>query len=871
MNDLKDFSIEGNILKRYTGREGKVIIPDGITSIGAFAFFICSSLTSITIPNSVTSIGREAFEGCASLTSITIPDSVTNIGDRAFEGCSSLTSIAIPNSVTSIGDWAFNKCSSLTSITIPNSVTSIGHGAFSECSSLTSITIPDSVTSIGDWAFNKCSSLTSITIPDNVLSIGEGAFNMCEGLKSFHLPKAFRFSKEIFGFMLSKSEKKQCLKWVDQMTDGIFKQYALDTSVWKTLPVKDQVNIFLKRQSKNLDKGYADCINCTTFGEELLKHISSFSVKECNAAAKFLIICSKKVPPQIAQSVYNALAPLKNAEKALASIEEDERLRKKIGQLQPAVENTSQLEKEVSLALESLKKTSKEVLEDVKKYYGLMSDGFPALFDNEGCRAEPRVLALLLTAHEQYNDDTKSVEDKYDRAGISKAIQKVLDYIDKQSLQALLDKLYEIHLNRYFYGREKIIYLLHPLCRYADEALMEKMTKNALKWRNASSGDDAPAMSTFRQAVLYSDTYSAIVFADKHKDLAQYASIRKKSESYIRDKFLSNIGVDKNGCKTYDLGNQTITVCLQKNLSFTVVTEGGKTVKSIPKRDADEEKYAFANSDFADLKKKVKAIAKNRRQVLFKEFLSGEASSVKSWKDAYINNPLLRTIAQLVVWDQEGNTFVIGQNGTFDSDGKTYKVNNSPIKLAHPMEMSREDVQKWQKYFVSNGLQQPFEQIWEPVVEAGTVQSNRYKGYLIPYYRFLGQEKHGITVEDYDYHNDIRISFADCNAVVCRVDWARHVIDVNDRFEIEEFSYSEYNRQVNHIVTYFDRATIYDRIRNDDVGIVSLLSKYTVAQIMEFIKVSTESGSHNVTAALLEYKERTYPEIDIMSEFLLDM
>ena len=161
-------------------------IPNSVTSIGNGAFYYCSSLTSIEIPNSVTSIGDWAFEWCSSLTSIEIPNSVTSIGDWAFEWCSSLTSIEIPNSVTSIGSWAFWGCSGLTSIEIPNSVTSIGDYAFRSCSSLTSIEIPNSVTSIGSWAFWGCSSLTSIEIPNSVTSIGNGAFEDCSSLKDVY-------------------------------------------------------------------------------------------------------------------------------------------------------------------------------------------------------------------------------------------------------------------------------------------------------------------------------------------------------------------------------------------------------------------------------------------------------------------------------------------------------------------------------------------------------------------------------------------------------------------------------------------------------------------------------------------------------------
>ncbi|MDR1115845.1 MAG: leucine-rich repeat protein [Tannerella sp.] len=179
------FVIDGNgVLIQYTGPGGDVVIPNGVKSIGSYAFQNNATITSIFIPNSVISIGNSAFWNCISLTSITIPNSVTSIGSGAFQSCVSLTSITIPNSVTSIGEWAFYNCSSLTSVTISNSVTSIGELAFYNCSRLTSVTIPNSVTSIGDYAFWNCISLTSVTIPGSVTEIGDRAFSECSSLTS---------------------------------------------------------------------------------------------------------------------------------------------------------------------------------------------------------------------------------------------------------------------------------------------------------------------------------------------------------------------------------------------------------------------------------------------------------------------------------------------------------------------------------------------------------------------------------------------------------------------------------------------------------------------------------------------------------------
>ena len=71
------------------------------------------------IPNGVTSIGHYAFSGCGSIKSITIPDSVTSIDWGAFSGCRNLTSVTIPNSVMSMGEGVFFHCCSLKSIRVP--------------------------------------------------------------------------------------------------------------------------------------------------------------------------------------------------------------------------------------------------------------------------------------------------------------------------------------------------------------------------------------------------------------------------------------------------------------------------------------------------------------------------------------------------------------------------------------------------------------------------------------------------------------------------------------------------------------------------------------------------------------------------------
>ena len=145
--------------KVYQNAIQKVEIGDGVTSIGARAFYSCFSLSSIVIPDGVTSIDTQAlFMWCYSLPSVTIPNGVTSIDNQAFHSCYSLSSVTIPNGVTSLGTQAFYNCYSLSSVTIPNGVTSIGTQAFYGCT-LSSVVIPDGVTSINSKTFYNCTGV----------------------------------------------------------------------------------------------------------------------------------------------------------------------------------------------------------------------------------------------------------------------------------------------------------------------------------------------------------------------------------------------------------------------------------------------------------------------------------------------------------------------------------------------------------------------------------------------------------------------------------------------------------------------------------------------------------------------------------------
>ena len=201
----------------------KVIIGEGVTSIGDYAFANCPQVTDVEIPDSVERIGYRAFINCTGLKEIEIPKNVIIIESFAFNNCSlletlnlnaenlgggdafyntsikslnvgpnvsyiprlySLETVVFSEGATSVPNYAFSGCDELISVTLSGTVTSIGYQAFYNCYKLKSINIPNSVTYIGNYAFQNCESITTFTTPSSICDIGYRAFYNCINLNT---------------------------------------------------------------------------------------------------------------------------------------------------------------------------------------------------------------------------------------------------------------------------------------------------------------------------------------------------------------------------------------------------------------------------------------------------------------------------------------------------------------------------------------------------------------------------------------------------------------------------------------------------------------------------------------------------------------
>lgn len=208
----------------YSKQLKSIAIPEGVTRIGENSFWNCENLETVTLPDSLEEIGESAFANCGKLQKIVLPKHVKTLGETVFWRCFALTdfvvdsentvfsakdgvlfdktgtkllaypegnartSYTIPEGVTSIDDWAFQANDILEQVQFSDTVQSIGEHAFYQCNKLTDVTIPSNVVEMGCDVFMDCSALMRATLPDNWTEVPEGIFYNCKSLKYVHIP-----------------------------------------------------------------------------------------------------------------------------------------------------------------------------------------------------------------------------------------------------------------------------------------------------------------------------------------------------------------------------------------------------------------------------------------------------------------------------------------------------------------------------------------------------------------------------------------------------------------------------------------------------------------------------------------------------------
>ena len=193
--------LDGTLFKNgidlYVGGQvvTEAVIPEGVTTINAYAFCNWDKLTKVVLPSTLETIGAHAFSGCSGLSKVIFPEGMTSIGYQAFYGCSGLAEIYIPSSMKFIGYDAFRRCFRLRDVALPKmyfgyvsingefGYINYALDTFFEVDRIRNLTIESEIGTIGRelWAFTN---LTSITIPQSVTNIAADAFENCPRLRA---------------------------------------------------------------------------------------------------------------------------------------------------------------------------------------------------------------------------------------------------------------------------------------------------------------------------------------------------------------------------------------------------------------------------------------------------------------------------------------------------------------------------------------------------------------------------------------------------------------------------------------------------------------------------------------------------------------
>lgn len=167
----------------------KIIVNNGVTSIGSSAFYKLSNVTNVELTDTVLAFKSYAFASCYGIKSIELPSNIQYIANYCFENCTGLTSVTIPESVTKFGDCVFTGCNSLNDVQLPSNMETLPRGFFSNCKSLEKIKLPNSITEFSSYCFRDCISLKEFTFPTELRTIGYRSFAGCTSLENIEIPE----------------------------------------------------------------------------------------------------------------------------------------------------------------------------------------------------------------------------------------------------------------------------------------------------------------------------------------------------------------------------------------------------------------------------------------------------------------------------------------------------------------------------------------------------------------------------------------------------------------------------------------------------------------------------------------------------------
>ncbi|MBQ9151346.1 MAG: leucine-rich repeat domain-containing protein [Clostridia bacterium] len=227
----------------------RVVLPDGLKSIGSLAFYGCKNLKTVYLPDSVTRIGSYAFAGCENLESLRLGDALSVIDAAAFYGCYKLAAVRLPYSLQSLGNQAFYRCESLVTVTVPPYLNSMGTSVFAYCKSLIRAEVSARLGSLPEWTFYGCGKLTVVILPDTVGELENYAFKNCDVLDTVYFDGDDSKKQEIEAGLVKDVPAFEQVGTVssgapmDYTTAGVFTEHGDGTVTQQNTTVKSDDNM----------------------------------------------------------------------------------------------------------------------------------------------------------------------------------------------------------------------------------------------------------------------------------------------------------------------------------------------------------------------------------------------------------------------------------------------------------------------------------------------------------------------------------------------------------------------------------------------------------------------------------------------------
>lgn len=307
--------------------------------------------------------------------------------------------------------------------------------------------------------------------------------------------------------------------------------------------------------------------------------------------------------------------------------------------------------------------------------------------------------------------------------------KRIAQYLDESSLNDLTIEI----LNKWIedYADTKRKWVLSMAAMFGDSRAIQVLSTYIKKWGEggrsaiACEAVKALALQGSSEALMIVDGISRKFKNKKVKEAAgdamEFAAKELEvSVEELADRIVPTLGFNENGERIFDYGSRKFKVLVTSEFQLQVYKEDGKVLKNLPSigKNDDEELASKARQEFKMLKKQLKTLVNTQTQRLDNVFSINRKWTIEKWTKLFVDNYIMHRFAEGLIWgiyegDKLIQSFRYMEDGTFNTvDEEEYSLGkDEKIGLVHPLELSKEGLQKWKEQLEDYEIIQPVEQV----------------------------------------------------------------------------------------------------------------------------------------------------------------